>query len=318
MEALSNVTHIIIDDCQEHNPYSDITMFEIKDVLIFMPHLKVILLTTPDFSLPLKKYFCEGNILIFPGNIENIQRIHLEDILETYNIDIDILVPRAMNKGIKVEAPPDKDVQINMDKLLDDYLLTGSDENFNIFIYILECHEISVDIQHSVKKITASMCAAYNNRLDHLKVLMKEKKANAWIFDVNYKTAAAYANSRKFFECSQYINECLREKELLELETTYKACYYQDYRDKAEGMHIDFKLISELVKWIFKTYSKLERNIVVVYLPDYEHIIRQHYHLLVERIVGGIPHDIEIFLVHDDIQKDQLVKLKSGESKIII
>lgn len=311
-EALEKITHIVIDDCQEHNPYSDITMFEIKDVLLFLPNLKVILLTTPDFSIPLKNYFGEGNILCFPGQIENIYKVHLEDILENFNIDIDLLVPKNMDE-VEKKLNPEKDVHLHIDKLLEEYMSNGSYESFNVLIYSLDFHEISIDIQHSEKKITALMGAAFNNRLDHLKTMIVEKKANPWIYDLNYKTAAAYANSRRFFECSLFINKYIKEKEILENSVSYKTCYYQDFREKNEGMHVDLKLVTELVKWIYITYNKWEHNVVVVYLPSYEYIVRQHYHLLVEKIVGGVPHDVEIVLVHDDIQKDQLIKLNLGE-----
>ncbi|KAL5286493.1 YTHDC2.2 family protein [Megaselia abdita] len=310
-EALQKITHIIIDDCQEHNPYSDITMFEIKDVLIFLPQLRVILLTTPDYSLPLKDYFGEGNIICFPGQIENIPKYHLEEILENFNIDIDVLVPTLEKQTRQL----DPEVHMNIDKLLDDYMVTGSDQSFNVFIYSLETHEISVDIQHSVKKTTALMCAAFNNRLDHVEALLFKKRANARLVDSNYKTAVVYANSRRFFECSQFINNCLHEKELLELSSTYKTCYYEDYRAEMEGMHVDFKLICELIKWIFSTYKNVDQTIVVVYLPSYEFILRMHYHILLEKILGSVPHDLEINLVHDDIQKDQLAKLKAEKFK---
>lgn len=309
-EALQKITHIIIDDCQEHNPYSDITMFEIKDVLIFLPQLKVILMTTPDYSLPLRNYFGEGHIICFPGHTENIPKYHLEEILDNFNIDIDVLVPKSTDNQ---RTQPDSEVHMNIDKLLDDYMETGSDQSFNVFIYSLETHEVSVDIQHSTKKTTALMCAAFNNRLDHVEVLIKEKKANVWIYDLHYKTAAVYAKSKRYFECSQFINKCLREKELLELSSTHKACRYEDYRNEMEGMHVDLKLISELIKWIYKTYNRLEQTVTVVYLPSYEYIIRMNYHLLLEKILGNVPHDLEISLVHDDIQKDQLAKLKGGE-----
>lgn len=309
-EALQKITHIIIDDCQEHNPYSDITMFEIKDVLIFLPQLKVILLTTPDYSLPLKSYFGEGNIVSFPGHSETIRKYHLEEILDNFNIEMDVLVPKSSDN---LRSQPDSKVHLHIDKLLDDYMETGSDQSFNVFMYSLETHEVSVDIQHSKKKTTALMCAAFHNRLDHVEVLMLEKKANPRLSDLNYKTAAVYANSRRFFDCSQFINKCLHEKELLELSSTYKTCYYEDYRNELEGMHVDLKLIAELIKWIYKSYNNVQQNVTVVYLPTYEYIIRMNYHLLLEKILGNVPHDLEISLVHDDIQKDQLAKLKGGE-----
>lgn len=309
-EALQKITHIIIDDCQEHNPYSDITMFEIKDVLIFLPQLKVILLTTPDFSIPLKNYFGEGNTMNFPRLNEKVAKYYLEDILDNFNIDLDVLIPKNTD-NCRTQA--DSQLQLKIDRLLDEYMVSGSDQSFNVFIYSTETNEISVDIQHSVNKTTALMCAAFHNRLDHVETLILEKRANPRLYDLNYKTAAVYANRRGYFSCSEYINKCLHEKELLELSSTHKACCYQDYITELEGMHVDFKLIVELIKWIYSTYNNVNQTLVVVYLPSYEYIIRMNYHLLLEKILGNVPHNLEIYHVHDDIQKDQLSKLKEGE-----
>lgn len=313
-EALQKITHIIIDDCQEHNPYSDITMFEIKDVLIFLPQLKVILLTTPDYSKPLKNYFGEGNIISFPESSEQIPKYFLEDILnpssdKDFCIDVDTLIVKSTDSQ---RPQPSTEVQLNIDKLLDDYMWTGSDQSFNVFIYSLETYDVSVDIQHSVKKTTALMCAAFNNRLDHVETLMLEKKANPRLYDTRYQTASAYANSRRFFVCNQFICKCINNKELQELSTNLETCRYQDYINDLEGMHVDLKLVSELIKKIYKTYEEKAQT-VVVYLPSYEYIIRMNYHLLLERILGNVPHDLEISLVHDDIQKGQLVQLKAGK-----
>lgn len=78
---LCNVTHLIVDDVQARNKYTDLLLLFLKHNLLAFAHLKVILISTSTDVGMFVSYFDEAPVLHVPNRSYEVQKLFFDDIL---------------------------------------------------------------------------------------------------------------------------------------------------------------------------------------------------------------------------------------------
>ncbi|XP_060531487.1 putative ATP-dependent RNA helicase DHX57 [Cylas formicarius] len=81
--ALSNITHVIVDEVHERSEESDFLLLVLKELLPVRPDLKIVLMSATLNATVFSDYFGEIPIVNIPGRTFPVEQYFLEDILET-------------------------------------------------------------------------------------------------------------------------------------------------------------------------------------------------------------------------------------------
>ncbi|XP_045156414.2 3'-5' RNA helicase YTHDC2-like [Mercenaria mercenaria] len=104
-DALSTVTHVIVDEVHERDKFCDFLMVSLRDIVRRRPDFKVILMSATLNTELFVKYFDNCPAICVPGNLFPVEEYYLEDVIkwtgytnrkmEKYRVELDEMETRT-------------------------------------------------------------------------------------------------------------------------------------------------------------------------------------------------------------------------------
>ncbi|KAI8123985.1 Benign gonial cell neoplasm protein [Lucilia cuprina] len=295
VDSFRHISHVVVVDVHLHEAYADLLLRELKEALLYHPHLKVILLSNSRNNMEFLNYFGEGQELFLDKTNDDIGKkvdvLYLEDILES-------LPETRISSGITKAfyALPVKNTQSNinskhLDKCLESYERMASDQYFESFLYMIKGECCNINYRHSVTGRTALIIASLLGKAAHIKTLL-QLNADPYISDNQNTNALKAAISMGYKECVDILQTSQYEQRLSSVEGLKK-----DY--------IDYYLILDILQMI-NSNKRWKNGNIIVFLPSYQHLVKLNYAILKQKLLGNIPEKMMVFLLHNSIDKTDL------------
>lgn len=272
LEALKNITHLIIDEIHERDRLSDFLLICLKKALPNYPQLRVILMSATVNIQKFRDYFNNVAVLSIPGRLYPIEEYYLDDILHRFAYITPAMRRLMCKKNTQTAVEKlDNIINVHMDLALDDYMESGSDllrAVSQLQVYFLT-EDTSVNYQHSVTGMTALMIASCLGDVKTIGELCN-MGADLTVRCNNGKTCFNYANENEQYEALQllsYIKDNTPNK--IENDSQHDdllTLYDKTHTDEA----IDFELIVDI---IYKIQDSKEPGAILVFLPGYDDIM---------------------------------------------
>ncbi|XP_011204346.4 benign gonial cell neoplasm protein [Bactrocera dorsalis] len=300
VDSFRHISHIIVNDVYRHEAFTDLLLSELRSALRCHAHLKVILLSNSQYNLKFLEYFGEGEILQLECNIpdshkSNVFHIeHIQKILEKDrhpNIRSQVTCTNNTNMLRLINGN-----NLNVDRVLESYEQTGADQALETFLYMVRSENISIDYRHSITGKTAIIIAAKLGNVAHIKLLL-DRFADPYIMDMQNLNALSNAMAGGNIICIELLTN-----------TSNMKC--------ANPEDLDYSLVMDLIR-VLMTSSKWEPGNIVVIVADYEQLLRINYWMLRCKMIGDVPQEVAIYMLHKNIEKDQLDTVIEGTNDCI-
>ncbi|CAM8954351.1 unnamed protein product [Rhodiola kirilowii] len=274
-DALSKLTHIIVDEIHERDRYSDFMLALFRDELPSYPHLRLIIMSATLDAEMFSNYFGGCPVIRVPGFTHPVKAFYLEDV-------IPVLTPSQSNQlpstspsqsnqlpSTSSSILSDATALTQEDKAaLDEAITTAwSNDEFEPLLDLVQSEGMMevFNHQHSVNGMTPLMVFAGKGRVDEVRMLLA-LGADCCLQDNNGATAVGLAMRLNKPEAVEIITNHLRnvgsklneEKKILE-----------KYPKSMNPQLIDFTLIEKLLR---KICIDSEDGAILVFLPGWDDI----------------------------------------------
>ncbi|XP_017468276.1 PREDICTED: benign gonial cell neoplasm protein [Rhagoletis zephyria] len=315
VDSFRHISHVIVCDVTRHEAFTDLLLCELRAALRCHAHLKIILLSNSRHNLGFLEYFGEGEVLQleYPAvqELQTSHVFHLEDIQKVIETDrhLNMRNQSIYNNYTNMSRMPNRNY-FNVDRILENYELTGADQALETFLYMVRGENVSIDYRHSITGKTAIIIAAKLGNVTHIKMLL-EKFADPYIMDKQNLNAVSNAIAGGNMMCIELLSSAQNLKDMNPTSLDY-------------NMVMDLiKVLMMSTKWEPGAYFKLIAinkisssilnlgNLVII-VADYEQLLRINYWVLRCKMIGDIPPQIVIYMLHNNIEKDQLEEVIKG------
>ncbi|XP_053963518.1 benign gonial cell neoplasm protein [Anastrepha ludens] len=298
VDSFRHISHIVVCDVHRHEAFTDLLLCELRAALRCHAHLKIILLSNSEHNSDFLEYFGEGEVfqLEFPSDsaLQTFNVFHIEDIqrvLEKDHLNTQLSYTNYTNMSRMIYGN-----YFNVDRILENYELTGADQVFESFLYMVQGENISIDYRHSITGKTAIIIAAKLGNVAHIKILL-DKFADPCIMDKQNLNALSNAIA----------GGNMKSVELLSSVPNLK---------NRNPSTLDYSLVMDLIK-VLMLSTKWEPGNIVIIVADYEQLLRMNYWVLRCKMIGDIPQQVVLYMLHNNIEKDHLDKVIEGTPECI-
>uniref|UniRef100_A0A1I8Q4H9 Helicase-associated domain-containing protein n=1 Tax=Stomoxys calcitrans TaxID=35570 RepID=A0A1I8Q4H9_STOCA len=313
VDSFRHISHVVVVDVHLHEAYSDLLLREIKMALKYHPYLKVILLSNYSRNYEFLQYFGEGEeISLEAHHLEGVKTevLYLEDINKILpETSPSKLITRAFNtlpipaQAVEIAAGCNKK---SLDKILEAYERTGAEQYFNTFMYMVQGESADINYRNPNTGRTALNIASLVGKSEHVKILL-ESGANPFIIDKFDVDALKAAYSKGHLECVEILKEaCFKETPTV-----------KDFKSN----QVDHALIVDIIHMLTTRQEHWKRGNILVCLPSYPQLLQLNYAILKQKLLGNLPEQIAIFLLHNYTEKshlDAIIQPDAGVIKIIL
>uniref|UniRef100_J3L4G1 RNA helicase n=2 Tax=Oryza brachyantha TaxID=4533 RepID=J3L4G1_ORYBR len=311
-DAITELTHIIVDEIHERDRFSDFMLAILRDLLPLYPHLRLVLMSATIDAERFSKYFSGCPVIQVPGFTYPVKTFYLEDVLSILQSVGDNHL-NTTTDDLKQSSLLTDDYKSSMDEAIN--LALGSDE-FDPLLELIstEQNQEIFNYQHSETGVTPLMVLAGKGQVGDVCMLLSfgvdcsaqdhdGKSALDWAEQGNQQEVCEVI--KKHVECSSA--KLTEENELL-----------NKYLATINPEHIDTVLIERLLR---KICVDSNEGAILVFLPGWEDINQTRERLL----ASSFFRDSSKFLVlslHSMIpsleQKKVFKRPPAGARKIIL
>ncbi|KAL7215628.1 hypothetical protein ACSBR1_027724 [Camellia fascicularis] len=271
-DAVSDLTHIIVDEIHERDRYSDFMLAILRDMLPSYPQLRLVLMSATLDAERFSQYFGGSPIIRVPGFTYPVKTFFLEDVLAilkaTENNHLDCASEDAMVDEFELgeEYKIALDEAINLAWLNDEFDtlrdLVSSERTPKVFNY-----------QHSSSGVTPLMVFAKKGKVGDVCMLLSFG-ADCHLQDSDGITAPEWAEQESQGEASEIIKKhmekvhsnCEEDQELLD-----------KYLSTSNPELVDVALIEKLLR---KICMDSKDGAILVFLPGWDDINKMREKLL--------------------------------------
>ncbi|XP_067633183.1 benign gonial cell neoplasm protein [Eurosta solidaginis] len=312
VDSFRHISHIIVCDVYRHEAFADLLLCELRAALRCHAHLKVILLSNSLYNLRFLEYFGEGEVLQLENpktpDMQAAKIFHIEDVQKIVEREkerhhLRLRLPPTSSSSLSLTTSSSAYIYstnmtqlhngnfFNVDRILENYELTGTDQALETFLYMVQCENISIDYRHSITGKTAIIIAAKSGNLLHIKTLL-EKYADPYIMDKQNLNAISNAIAGGNMMCIELLNSVKNLRNI-------------------NPSALDYSLVMDLIR-VLMISSKWETGNIVIIVADYEQLLRINYWILRSKMIGDIQQQVVIYMLHNNIEKDQLELVVNG------
>ncbi|OWM73264.1 hypothetical protein CDL15_Pgr001378 [Punica granatum] len=240
-DAVSDITHIIVDEIHERDRYSDFMLAIIRDILPSYPHLRLV-----------KAFYLEDVLSILNSEQDN----HLNSTSSGLNEDIELTEEdkAALDDAINLAWMND-----DFDPLLD---FVSSEGNAKVYNH-----------QHSVTGMTPLMVFAGKGRTDDVRMLLTFR-ADCHLKSKNGATALEWAERENQLEVADLLR---KEQENVHANSMEEKQLLDKYLATVNPEFIDVVLIEKLLK---KICADSKVGAILIFLPGWDDINKTRDRLL--------------------------------------
>ncbi|XP_020713159.1 benign gonial cell neoplasm protein isoform X2 [Ceratitis capitata] len=300
VDSFRHISHVIVSDVYRHEAFTDLLLSELRAALRCHAHLKVILLSNSQHNISFLEYFGEGEILqLDSSQTPNVQKsyvFHMEDIQNIIETDRNLINRKQIYINFMNTSCRPNGNFINADRILENYELIGTDQALATFLYMVEGENIPIDYQHSVTGRTAITIASNIGNIAHIKMLL-DKFADPFIMDKQNLNAISHAIASGNILCIELLSSCKNIKTI-------------------NPSVLDYSLVMDLIK-VLTISPKWEAGNIIIIVADYEQLLRLNYWVLRCKMIGDLPQEVVIYMLHNNIEKDQLDMAMEGTPECI-
>ncbi|XP_011179568.2 benign gonial cell neoplasm protein [Zeugodacus cucurbitae] len=299
VDSFRHISHIIVNDVYRHEAFTDLLLSELRSALRCHAHLKIILLSNSHYNLKFLEYFGEGEILQLECNIadtHNSNVFHIEQIQKLLDRDRHTNIRNQLYTNHNNMSRLINGNCFNVDRILENYEQTGTDQALETFLYMVRAENISIDYRQTVSGKTAIIIAAKLGNAAHIKLLLN-RFADPYIMDKQNINALSNAMAGGNMLCIELLTNSPNMKGV-------------------NPTYLDYSLVMDLIR-VLMTSSKWEPGNIVVIVADYEQLLRINYWMLRCKMIGDIPQEVAIYMLHKNIEKDQLDTVIEGTNDCI-
>ncbi|KAL8478072.1 hypothetical protein ACS0TY_030098 [Phlomoides rotata] len=263
--AVSEITHIIVDEIHERDRFSDFMLAIIRDMLPLYPHLRLVLMSATIDAERFSKYFGECPVIRVPGFTYPVKTFYLEDVLSVVrSMENNQLTCPKNNETMKNSLT--EEYRVAVDEAID---LALSNDDFDPLLELISSQGDSeiFSYQHSKTGATPLMIFAGKGRVGDVCKLLSFG-ADCHLKSNEGKTAFDYAEQANQVEVSEIIKNHM-EKTFTSTEEEQKLL--DKYLSNAEPELIDCVLIEKLLRSIC---NDSKDGAVLVFLPGWDDINR--------------------------------------------
>ncbi|KAF7131678.1 hypothetical protein RHSIM_Rhsim09G0210000 [Rhododendron simsii] len=261
-DAVSDITHIIVDEIHERDRYSDFLLAILRDLLPSYPRLRLVLMSATLDAERFSQYFGGSPIIRVPGFTYPVQSFYLEDVLT--------LVKGAKKNHLNCTS---EDATAEQFELTEEYRmaldeainLAWSNDEFETLLDFLssEATPKLLNYQHSSSGITPLMVFAGKGRVGDVCMLLSFG-ADCHLRASDGSTALDLAERENHGESAAFIKTHMgkapsnsgEEQELLD-----------KYLSTVNPDHVDVVLIEQLLR---KICIDSRDGAILVFLPGWE------------------------------------------------
>ncbi|GAU22186.1 hypothetical protein TSUD_252140 [Trifolium subterraneum] len=266
-DAISNITHIIMDEIHERDRYSDFMLAILRDMLPSYPHLRLILMSATIDTARFSQYFGGCPIIQVPGFTYPVKTYYLEDVLfavKSSNADTTTFSDPINNHEISEDQKLSFDEAINLawsndewDLLLELVSSEGTPELFNY--------------QHSLSGLTPLMVFAGRGRVCEMCMLLSFG-ADCNLRAKDGTTALEIAERENQPEAADIIKKHMDGSNSMEEQNLLDK-----YLETVRSEIIDVVLMEKLIR---KICTDSKDGGILVFLPGWDDINRAREKLL--------------------------------------
>uniref|UniRef100_A0A1A9WW34 Helicase ATP-binding domain-containing protein n=1 Tax=Glossina brevipalpis TaxID=37001 RepID=A0A1A9WW34_9MUSC len=296
VDSFRHISHVIVVDVHLHEAFSDVLLRELKEALEYHPYLRIILLSNSQLNHEYLSYFGQGEVLNLQEKKHNPQILYIENVremlcrkLHTTALEASKLLPNGTNKTIN---------SAYLDRCLETYEKLPNEKSFESILYMVHGENASINYRHTTTGRTALILASLLGKIDHVTALL-HLNADPAICDREEMDALKAAYSMGHMDCANVLN----------------GNYFKD-----NIAYIDHYLIVDIIYTIC-TDEQWEIGDIIVFFPSYEHILRTNYNILKQKILGNLPGNLAVYLLHKNTEKCQLdliIKHSKNFVKVIL
>lgn len=170
-EAVSNLTHIIVDEIHERDRYSDFMLAIIRDILPSYPKLRLVLMSATLDAERFSQYFGGCPVIHVPGFTFPVKTFYLEDVLSILKSEDNNHLDTAMSDhSVEGDELTEED-KASLDEAI---TLAWSDDEFDSLLDLVfsEANPNIHNYQHSLVGLTPLMVFAGKGRVGDVCMLL--------------------------------------------------------------------------------------------------------------------------------------------------
>ncbi|XP_061391807.1 benign gonial cell neoplasm protein [Musca vetustissima] len=307
VDSFRHISHLVVVDAHLHEAFSDLLLRELKVALKYHPYLKVILLSNYSRNYEFLQYFGEGeeiSLEMKPHEITKNDLFYYDDIrkLLPESTGPSFMIRKAF-QTLPILLPHNRDsMELNalqLDKCLETYERSAHDKCFEFFLYMVQGENANINYRHSVTGRTVLNIASMLGKVEHVKILL-QLGADPFITDKLDVDALKVAISMSNLECVELL----------------KVAYF-DKSPQIKENYVDHLLILDIINMVTTKNDIWRRGNIIVILPSYQHLIQLNYAILKEKLLGNLPQQIAIFMLHNHTEKSHLDAMITSDPKVI-
>ncbi|KAL7128647.1 hypothetical protein ABFS83_13G008200 [Erythranthe nasuta] len=312
--ALSEITHIVVDEIHERDRFSDFMLAILRDMLPSYPSVRLVLMSATIDADRFSNYFGGCPVIQVPGFTYPVKSFYLEDVLSILRLDIkkNESAKQTKTNAIKTSSLIEE-CRVALDEAID---LALSNDEFDPLVELISQTEDrkAFNYQHSKTGITPLMVFARKGRVSDICMLLSLG------VDCNLrcnegKTAYTYAAQANQTEAADIINKH-DEKEFTFSEEDHKLI--DEYLSKVDPELVDIVLIEQLLR---KICDDSMDGAILVFLPGWDDINKTKDRLLASPFFNNSS-KFAVFALHSMVpsveQKKVFKRPAIGCRKIIL
>ncbi|XP_019193302.1 PREDICTED: DExH-box ATP-dependent RNA helicase DExH6-like [Ipomoea nil] len=265
-DAMSDITHIIVDEIHERDRFSDFMLAIIRDMLPLYPHLRLILMSATMDEERFSKYFGGCPIIRVPGFTYPVKTFYLEDVLgfvkSVENNHLDNTTASLNSK----DSVLTEEYRVALDEAIN---LAATDDEIDPLLDIISSEAIPavINYQHSLIGVTPLMVFAGKGSINGLCTLLS-LGADCHLKTKNGTTALDWAQQQNQTEAAEIIKKHI-EKSFSNSEE--QQLLLDKYLSTVHAELIDEVLIEQLIR---KICMNSKDGAILVFLPGWDDINR--------------------------------------------
>ncbi|XP_073811846.1 benign gonial cell neoplasm protein-like [Musca autumnalis] len=304
MDSFRHISHLVVVDAHLHEAFSDLLLRELKVALKYHPYLKVILLSNYSRNYEFLQYFGEGeeiSLEMQPHEMAKNEVVYYEEIRKLLPDSGPSNMIRKAFRALPILVGNKMPINLTqLDKCLETYERTAHDQCFEFFLYMVQGECADINHRHSVMGRTILNIASMLGKVEHVRILL-QLGADPFVADKLDVDALKVAFSMCNLECVEQI----------------KVAYFEKPSQVKEN-YVDHYLILDIIHMV-TTKNEVFGGKIIVILPSYQHLIQLNYAILKEKLLGNLPQQIVIYMLHNQTEKTHLDAMReSGAIQIKI
>ncbi|BAD53353.1 putative DEIH-box RNA/DNA helicase [Oryza sativa Japonica Group] len=270
-DAVTGITHIIVDEIHERDRFSDFMLAILRDLLPLYPHLRLVLMSATIDAERFSNYFSGCPFIQVPGFTHPVKTFYLEDVLSILqSVGDNHLDPTT--DDLKQSSLLTDDYKSSMDEAIN---LALDNDEFDPLLELIsaEQNQEIFNYQHSETGVTPLMVLAGKGQVGDICMLLSFG-VDCSTRDHDGKSALGWAeqgNQQEVCEVIKKHMECGSAKLTEENELLNK------YLATINPEHIDTVLIERLLR---KICVDSNEGAILVFLPGWEDINQTRERLL--------------------------------------